>query len=169
MAEVIVVEYDSTQWDALMSELNPSQLRRAYKAGMKPSAQVIQRYAVDELKSRHPAAAKYAKEVSIQVWTRGGGYTVALRQGQIALERSKSGNMVKYSHLYILRWLSTGVGTKDKRATKKGYNRGSIEGSHFFSTAVRKSIPEAVGIVGDSITKALEKAVRRAKQKKGKL
>lgn len=166
MAEFIIVEYDSTQWDALMSELNPSQLRRAYKAGMKPSAQVIQRYAVDELKSRHPAAAKYAKEVSIQVWTRGGGYTVALRQGQIALERSKSGNMVKYSHLHILRWLSTGV---NGRATKKGYNRGSIEGSHFFSTAVRKSIPEAVGIVGDSITKALEKAVRRAKQKKGKL
>lgn len=166
MAEVIVVEYDSTQWDALMSELNPSQLRRAYKAGMKPSAQVIQRYAVDELKSRHPAAAKYAKEVSIQVWTRGGGYTVALRQGQIALERSKSGDMVKYSHLHILRWLSTGV---SNRATKKGYKRGSIEGSHFFSTAVRKSIPEAVGIVGDSITKALEKAVRRAKQKKGKL
>lgn len=166
MAEVIIVEYDSTQWDALMSELNLSQLRRAYKAGMKPSAQVIQRYAVDELKSRHPAAAKYADEVGIQVWTRGGGYTVALRQGQIALERSKSGNMVKYSHLHILRWLSTGV---TNRATKKGHKRGSIEGSHFFSTAVRKSIPEAVGIVGDSITKSLEKAVTRAKQKKGKL
>ena len=166
MAEVIIVEYDSTQWDALMSELNPSQLRRAYKAGMKPSAQVIQRAAVEELERRHPAAAKYAKEVGIQVWTRGGGYTVALRQGQIALERSKSGNMVKYSHLHILRWLSTGV---SNRATEKGYKRGSIEGSHFFSTAVRKSIPEAVGIVGDSITKSLEKAVRRAKQKKGKL
>lgn len=166
MAEVLVVEYDSTQWDALMKELNPSQLRRAYKAGMKPSAQVIQRYAVDELKSRHPAATKYAKEVNIQVWTRGGGYTVALRQGQVALSRSKSGNMVKYSHLHILRWLSTGV---NSRATKKGYNRGSIEGSHFFSTAVRKSIPEAVGIVGDSITKALQKAAQRAKQKKGKL
>lgn len=166
MDDIMVVEYDSTQWDALMSELSNSQFRRAYKAGMKPSAQVIQRYAVDELKSRHPAAAKYAKEVSIQVWRRGGGYTVALRHGEVALERSKSGNMVKYSHLHILRWLSTGV---NGRATKKGYNRGSIEGSHFFSMAVRKSIPEAVGILSESITKSLEKAVRRAKQKKGKL
>lgn len=160
---ILVCDIDASQWDALMSELNPRQLKTAWKAGMRPSAKTIERGVQSSLAARHPNAVKYSKEIHIKLWSKGGGFTVGLSQGQLSTVMSKSGKVISSSHLYILRWLSTGT---ENRTTGRGYNRGKITASHFFSEGVKTSIEPAVSALGDNITKALERAYARAIAKK---
>lgn len=159
MADVFTYEVDTSKWDTLMSELNARQLKTAWKAGLRPSAKTIERGVQSALSTHHPNAVKYSKEIHIKLWSKGSGFTVNLSQGQIEFARSKSGKMVQYSHLFILRWLS--AGTNDRR-TGKGYFRGSIKPSHFFAEGVKQSIDPAVSALGDNITKALERAYSKA-------
>lgn len=160
---ILVCEVDTSQWDTLMSELNPRQLKTAWKAGMRPSAKTIERGVQSSLAARHPNAVKYSKEIHIKLWSKGGGYTVGLSQGQLSTVMSKSGKVISSSHLYILRWLSTGTA---ERRTGRGYNRGKITASHFFSEGVNRTVEPAISALGDNITKALERAYARAIAKK---
>lgn len=160
MADVFTYEVDTSQWDTLFSELSSRQLKSAWKAGLRPSAKTIERGVLAELKSNHPAADKYRKEVKIKVWSKGGGYTVGLSKGQLSMAMSKKGTMVEYSHLYILRWLSGGT---QNRYTNRGAYRGRITPSHFFATGVKNTIDPAIGSIGNDITKALQRAAARAK------
>lgn len=159
MADVFTYEVDTAKWDTLMSELNARQLKTAWKAGLRPSAKTIERGVLTSLAAHHPNAVKYSKEVKIKLWSKGSGFTVGLSQGQLEFARSKSGKMIAYSHLFILRWLSTGT---NERRTNKGAYRGQIQPSHFFSEGVKSSIDPAVNALGENITKALERAYSRA-------
>lgn len=163
MANAFTYEIDTSQWDALMGELNARKLKAAWKSGLRPSAKTIERGVLSQLASKHPAANKYSKEVRIKMWSKSGGYTVNLSQGQLSFKISKSGKVVKDSHLYILRWLSAGT---QPRKTKSGYNRGKITASNFFGEGVEQSLPSAIDSIDTDITKALQRAVMRARQAK---
>lgn len=160
MAEVLTYEVDTSQWEALMSELDYRRLKAAWKSGLRPSAKMIEQGALAQLDAEHPAASKYRKEVKIELWSKGGGFTVGLSQGEISFAMSKSGKLIEYSHLYILRWLSAGT---QERYTKSGARRGKIKASHFFSEGVNASIHPAAQSLGDNITKALTRAAQRAR------
>ena len=160
---VFIYEIDSAQWDALIGELNSRQLRAAYKQGLRPSAKTIEGGVLTQLAAKHPAANKYKGEVRIKLWSKGGGYTVKLSQGQVSLGLSKSGELISYSHLYILRWLSGGT---EERYTKKGWRRGRITGSHFFREGVDQTINPAIDRIADDITTAFERAAAKARAAK---
>lgn len=163
MANAFIYEVDTSQWETLMGELNARKLKAAWKSGLRPSARKIQKGVVSELSTYHPAAYKYHKEVRIDLWSKGGGYTVELSQGEISMAMSKAGKLIEYSHLYILRWLSSGTA---ERYTKKGARRGRITGSMFFPKGVDKTTMPAIdGMAGD-ITKALQRAAQRARAAK---
>lgn len=159
MDDVFTYETEVDEWGPLMSELNGRQLRSAWKAGIRPSAKVIERGVVSRLDQKHPAASKYRDEVKIKLFSKGYGYSVRLSQGQLSAT-FKKGQLVKTSHLYILRWLSGGT---QERFTKRGARRGRIVGSHFFKEGVESSIRPSVSILGESITKALQRAAQRAR------
>lgn len=160
---VFTYEIDDAQLSALINELDSRKIRAAYMQGLRPSAKTIERGVLAQLSARHPAAKKYSKEVRIKLWSKGGGYTVNLSQGQISFGFSKSGKLIEYSHLYILRWLSGGT---EERYTKKGWRRGRITGSHFFREGVDQSINPAVDRIADDITKAFERAAAKARAAK---
>lgn len=164
MDDVFTYDVDTSQWEALFSELNSRQLKSAWKAGLRPSAKTIERGVLTQLDRRHPAASKYRKEVKIKIWSKGGGYTVGLSQGQVE-SVIRNGKLIKNSHLYILRWLSGGT---QERFTKKSARRGRIVGSHFFLDGVKNTIDPAVQRIGTDITKSLERAVARARSAKQK-
>lgn len=155
------IQIDSARFDALFDGLTASKLRAAWKQGLKPSAQVIERGVIESLYNSHPRAYKYHKEVKIKVFTKGGGYAVGLSQGQLSISMTKSGRLIDYSHLYILRWLSMGTA---ERYTKRGAYRGRITGSHFFSAGVSHSILPAIERIGEDITKAFERAQAKARE-----
>lgn len=165
LSSAFVYEFESAQLDALFSELNAKQLRSAWKAGMRPSAKVIQAGVLSELSTSHPNAAKYSKEVGVKIFSKGGGFSVGLTGVQVRMSSSKDGYVANGEHLYILRWLS--AGTKE-RQTKKGYNRGHITGSGFFARGVEKSIRPAMERLGSDIIKSFERAVARARKAKEK-
>lgn len=163
MADVFTYEIDTSQWEALIGELNARQLKAAWKSGLRPSAKKIEKGVLTQLAAKHPNAAKYSKELKVKIWSKGGGYTVGLSRGQIEFAMNKAGKLVEYSHLYILRWLSAGTA---ERYTKKGARRGSIAASHFFREGVQQNIQPAIdGMAGD-ITKALQRAAQRARAAK---
>lgn len=163
MADTFIYEVDTSQWEALMGELNARQLKAAWKAGLRPSAKKIEKGVLTQLSAKHPNALKYSKELKVSVWTKGGGYTVGLSKGEVSFVMSKSGRLVEYSHLYILRWLA--AGTKD-RYTKKGYRRGKIVGSGFFLEGVKQTVDPAINGLGTDIMKALKRAADRAAKAK---
>lgn len=164
MAEdFLTYQIDTSQWDTLMGELNYRRLKSAWRAGLRPSAQTIEKGVISELKAKHPAAYKYRAEVRIKMWSKGGGYTVGLSQGQLTMGFSKSGKLMEMSHLYILRWLSKGTA---ERHTKKGARRGRITASSFFPEGVEKNLQPAVFRIGNDITNALLRAVTRARAAK---
>ena len=163
--DVMTYEVDTDQWAALFGEMNARQLRASWKAGLRPSAQTIERGVLSELASRHPAAEKYKKEVRIKVFSKGGGYAVGLSQGQLTAGFSKKGELIQTSHLYILRWLSGGTA---ERFTKKGWRRGRIVGSNFFSIGVEQTINPALARIGEDLTKSFERAAARARAAKQK-
>ena len=159
----VKVELVSASWDTLMSELNARNLKTAWNSGMKATAKIISRGVESSLAAHHPNAVKYSKEMKTNLWVKGGGLTVFLGQGQLEMARSKSGKMINYSHLFILRWLSTGTA---ERHTKKNASRGKITASHFFAKGVEQSVDAALDSVGTNISKALERAYARAIAKK---
>ena len=159
----MTVEFDSTAFDALFDGLTASKLRAAWRKGLKPSAQVIEHGVLAQLSAKHPAAAKYSKEVKIKVWSKGGGYSVGLSQGQLSLGISKAGELIDCSHLYILRWLSGGTA---ERFTKRGFRRGIITGSHFFQQGVEKNIYPAIERIGNDIISAFQQAQAKARASK---
>ena len=159
---VFTYDVDTSQWEALFREMNARQLKSAWKSGLRPSAKTIERGVLAQLDQKHPAASKYRKEVRIKLWSKGGGYTVGLSQGQIETVM-RNGKLIKNSHLYILRWLSGGT---QERFTKRGARRGRIIGSHFLREGVLQTIDPAVQGLGSDITKALERAAQRARQAK---
>lgn len=159
--EVMTYEIDNSQWDALFGGLTASKLRAAWKAGLRPSAQTIERGVLAELQGKHPNAYKYNKEVRIKIFSKGGGYRVNLSQGQLSFAPSKkTGELISYSHLYILRWLSGGTA---ERYTKKGWRRGSVVGSHFFELGVDNTLEPALDRIADDLTASFQKAVAKAK------
>lgn len=154
-------EVYTAQLEALMDCLDVKQLKAAWRSGLRPSAKTIERSVISQLETEHPKAAKYRKEIAIKIWRSGMAYTVGLSKGQLSLQRSKSGKMVEYSHLFILRWLAKGTA---ERRTQKGYNRGAIVGSHFFYQGVMRSIDPAASRLSGDVMKSFEKAVLKAKQ-----
>lgn len=161
--DFLTYQIDTSQWDTLMHELNYRQLKSAWRSGLRPSAQTIEKGVISELQAKHPAAYKYRAEVRIKMWPKGGGYTVGLSQGQLTMDFSKSGKLMEMSHLYILRWLSRGTA---ERYTKRGARRGRITASRFFPEGVEKNLQPAVFRIGDDITKALQRAFARARAAK---
>ena len=156
----ITYELYTAQLEALMDCLDAQQLKSAWRNGLRPSAKVIERGVLTQLRAHHPNAAKYSKEVAIKIWKSGTAYTVGLSQGQLSLQRSKEGKMIEYSHLFILRWLTKGT---VNRKTRKGYNRGAIKGSGFFYQGVLQTINPAAQRLSSDVMKSFEKAVIKAK------
>lgn len=159
--EAFTYEVYDQQLTALIECLTPREITKATKSGLRPSAKVIQRGVVSQLATKHPAAAKYSKEVAIKIWSKGGGYTVKLAQGKVGTKKNKKGVTVADSHIYILRFLSAGTA---ERYTKKGKFRGSIKASHFFSEGVLDTIDQAANRISADVMKAFEKAVIKAKK-----
>lgn len=156
----ITYELYTAQLEALMDCLDVQQLKAAWRNGLRPSAKVIEGGVLAQLRTRHPNAAKYGKEIAITIWKSGAAYTVGLSRGQLSFQRSKKGKMIEYSHLFILRWLTKG--TADRK-TKKGYNRGMIKGSGFFRQGVLQTIDPATQRLSSDVMKSFEKAVVKAK------
>lgn len=156
-------DVDTSSLESLMGELNARQLRSAWKSGLRPSARVIERGVREQLSVSHPAAVKYGDEIETQIWSKGGGYTVAI-SGKTVEFTNKKGRQVKGSHLYILRWLSRGT---NPRFTQKGASRGFVKPSHFFRKGVDATIQPAMDRVADDIVKAIRRAVKRVRKKSG--
>lgn len=156
-AEVVI---NSERWENLMKALSEKELKKAWKGGVRPAIRLLQRGARAELRARNPNLAKYEKEIVSWISRTGSTFSVRLGRGQLKIK--KKGTAQSKSHLYLLHWASAGTA---QRATRKGYNRGAIEGTHFFKIAVEKNIQPAVDSLCTNLTKSLKKAVEKARAK----
>lgn len=155
------VVVDVEQINRLLTQLNDKEAKKAIKSAIRKSALIIRKAAQDNLVAAFPSANSSTtkkgvtykplkNDINLAVYRDAGGARIDL------LNKRK-----KLARAYVLRFIE--FGTK-QRATKKGANRGIMNGHSFFSDAVAAKKKEAENTLQQNIIDSINKIVN----KKGK-
>lgn len=150
------VEVDAKKVNELLTALNDQEAKRAIKAGLRKSALIIRKQVQSNLISVVPGAGHSStghkplkNEINIAVYRNASGARVDL------LDKRRKG-----SRAFMLKFFE--AGTKE-RATKKGANRGSINASYFFKSAVESKKAEAEQSLERNILESINKVIAKKK------
>lgn len=154
------VEVDAKKVNELLAALNDQEAKKGIKAGLRKSAGIIRKQAQKNLVAVAPGAAHSS--------TKGGvTYKPLKNEINIAVYRNASGARVdlldkrrKGSRAFMLKFFE--AGTKE-RATKKEANRGSINASYFFKSAVQAKKSEAEQSLERNILDSIKKVIAKKK------
>lgn len=154
------VEVDAKKVNELLTALNDQEAKKGIKAGLRKSAGVIRKQAQGNLVSIVPGAARSSTKGSVT-------YKPLRNEINIAVYRNASGARVdlldkrrKGSRAFMLKFFE--AGTKE-RATKRGANRGSINASYFFKSAVEAKKGEAEQSLERNILDSIKKVIAKKK------
>lgn len=145
------VEVDTKKINELLTALNDREAKKAIKAGLRKSAGIIRKQAQGNLVSAVPGAKSsrtgrkpLKNEINIAVYRNASGARVDL------LDKRRKG-----SRAYMLKFFEGG--------TKERPNRGSINASYFFKSAVDAKKNEAEQSLECNITESINKVIAQKK------
>lgn len=150
------VEVDAKKVNELLTALNDQEAKKGIKSGLRKSAGVIRKQAQNNLVSAFPGTGRsrtgrkpLKNEINIAVYRNASGARVDL------LDKRRKG-----SRAFMLKFFE--AGTKE-RATKKEANRGSINASYFFKSAVEAKKGEAEQSLERNILDSIKKVIAKKK------
>lgn len=143
------VEVDASKVNALLASLNDKEAKKAIKSGLRKSASIIRKQAQKNWVASVPGGAGLKKEINIAVYRNASGARVDL------LDKRRKG-----SKQFVLKFFESG--TKE-RATNRGANRGIIEATHFFKSAVDSKKSEAENSLERNILDSIQKVIDKKK------
>ena len=137
---------------------NRADMKKALKAGLRKSANIVRKAAQSNLMQVSSKFAPLKMDVNLKVYKSGLGASVNILNGKNKTIKIGGVKGKRVSGSYILRFFETGTTT---RYTKKGANRGSIAATHFFSSAVSATKQDAENSLDKNISLAIEKINKR--------
>lgn len=150
------VEVDAKKVNELLTALNDQEAKKGIKSGLRKSAGIIRKQVQSNLAAVVPGAAHsrtgrkpLKNEINIAVYRNASGARVDL------LDKRRKG-----SRAFMLKFFEDG--TKE-RATNKGANRGSINASYFFKSAVEAKKSEAEQSLERNILESIKKVIAKKK------
>lgn len=150
------VEVDAKKVNELLAALNDQEAKKGIKSGLRKSAGLIRKQAQKNLVSAFPGTGRsrtgrkpLKNEINIAVYRNASGARVDL------LDKRRKG-----SRAFMLKFFE--AGTKE-RATKKEANRGSINASYFFKSAVEAKKGEAEQSLERNILDSIKKVIAKKK------
>lgn len=129
--------------------LKVGKLRTAMRSGLRKAMNPVKAAVWREYKAAYPGSTKY-RVVSLKNYKRGIGVWLGLHKVRPT--------DVDVQTLIAMRTLNRGA---DSRATRKGYNRGSIAGSGFFDNAVSGSMAGARSVAQREVMAAILNKARK--------
>ena len=129
------VEVDASKVNALLAALNDKEAKKAIKSGLRKSASIIRKQAQKNWVASVPGGASGAR--------------VDL------LDKRRKG-----SKQFVLKFFESGT---EQRATNRGANRGIIEATHFFKSAVDSKKSEAENSLERNILDSIQKVIDKKK------
>lgn len=153
--QVVSVRFDASQYKDLLDDLGSKDTTAGVKVALRRASTVIKKQAEDNYRSKYPGSQLY-RFIRVKAFKKGDGLYIGLggKMGQKELSRnvSKYGDPAKKR--FLLPMLNSGTGD---RKTKKGYNRGRVTGSLFFTSAVEQKMEAAVEELRNRIFVILQK------------
>nr|DAK61238.1 MAG TPA: hypothetical protein [Caudoviricetes sp.] len=158
---LVQVKVDSDKINTFFNrlDLNNNERKKAIKAALRKSVLIIRKQAQTNLVNKIPATKTKG------VGRNGESYKPLKNEINIAVYKNASGARVdmidkrkKGSRAFLLRFFNQGAAG---RATKKGYNRGSIEANFFFQDAVIAKKTEAEKSLEQNIIDMIQKAASK--------
>lgn len=150
------VEVDAKKVNELLTALSDQEAKKGIKSGLRKSAGLIRKQAQKNLVSAFPGTGRsrtgrkpLKNEINIAVYRNASGARVDL------LDKRRKG-----SRAFMLKFFE--AGTKE-RATKKEANRGSINASYFFKSAVEAKKGEAEQSLERNILDSIKKVIAKKK------
>lgn len=152
------VTVDTERINKMLTESNDKDAKKAIKAALRKSAGIIRKQAQQNIASAIPATKTpghrkgqsfkpLKNEINIAVYKNASGARVDL------LDKRKKG-----SRAYLLKFFELGT---TERATKKRYNRGNINASYFFKSAVEAKKGEAEKSLEQNIIDSINKVASK--------
>lgn len=141
------IEFSDADVQRAFSAMDPKTFRTAVKNGLRRTANIIKKQAVSNYKAAYPGSERF-RGIHMKVWRTGMGAMVDLifLKGDDALRP------------WVLRFQNKG---SVQRATKKGYNRGVMPSSNFFSDAVAEKKSQAENDLARLVDEAVVKKARK--------
>ena len=129
-----------------MAALNDKEAKKAIKSGLRKSASIIRKQAQKNWVASVPGGAGLKKEINIAVYRNASGARVDL--------------LDKRRNQFVLKFFESGT---EQRATNRGANRGIIEATHFFKSAVDSKKSEAENSLERNILDSIQKVIDKKK------
>lgn len=149
------IRFDDNGFSIFLNEVRPNKIKSALKSGMRKSLGIIKRQAVSNLRQVTPNYKKKDK------WglTLQGGILVKVNKDGLGGRAEIMGRGGKAN--FKLKFFENGTKT---RKTRKGYNRGQMKTTPFFTPAVNSTKSQ----VHEALQTNLDESLRRAYNKYAK-
>lgn len=141
------IEFSDAELQKAFNELDPKTFRTAVKAGMRKSLNIIKRKAVANYKREYPGSNRY-RGIHAKVYRTGTG-------AMIDLLFLKDDDEMRP---WVMRFQNKGTAM---RATRKGYDRGFMPASDFFTEAVESTKGKAQAELMRNVNEAIVKKARK--------
>jgi hypothetical protein len=142
------IEFSDAELQKAFTEMSPKTFRTAVKAGMRRSLNIIKRKAVANYKAAYPGSDRY-KYIHAKVYRTGTGAMIDL----LFLKDDD-----KEMRPWGMRLQNKGTAM---RATRKGYDRGFMSASEFFTEAVESTKSKAQNELMRNVNEAVVKKARK--------
>lgn len=159
MSNVVQVSYrvgvDVAKVNALLSQLNDKDSRKAIKSALRKSAGIIRKEAQRNWVAAVPDGAKMKKEINLAVFRNATGARVDL------LDKRK-----KDSKQFTLKFFDSGTKQREilgRGSVAAGANRGVIQATKFFANAVNSKKSEAENSLEQNIINSIRKVIDKNK------
>ena len=141
------IEFDDAALQRAFKGLEPKTFRTAVKSGMRRAVNVIKREAVKNYKREYPGSARF-RGIHMKVYRTGMGAMVDL----LFLKNDKE------LRPWVMRFQNKGA---IDRKTRRGYNRGTMPASNFFSDAIASTKRRAESMMQRFVDEAIIKKARK--------
>lgn len=159
-------DYNGIEWQRLLKEMTPRQLRNSLKAGMRRTAKKVKDRAVQSLQANGPKHVKgnrrdWTRGIRTYVYSRGGGFLVSTKPHKAkGFHRNRQG-----LDKPVLMWAEDG--TQQRSRKRKFYHSKPGTGRMPRYGFLEKAEPSFPGIIEADLDKDVAAAVVKAARKAG--
>lgn len=159
-------DYTGIEWNRLLKEMTPKQLRTSLKAGMRRTAKKVKDRAVQSLQANGPKHVKgsrrdWTRGIRSYIYSRGGGFLVSTKPHKTkGFHRNRQG-----LDKPVLMWAEDG--TKQRSRKRTFYHSKPSTGRMPRYGFLEKAEPSFPGIIEGELEKDVAAAVVKAARKAG--
>lgn len=153
MSDTYKVQVDIKKVNALLTQLNDAQSKRAIKAGLRRSVAIIRRQAQANLASVVPNSKTLKKEINQTIYR-----TASVARIDLIDKRKKGSNQ------FTLKFFELGTKTRTNvKGGATGANRGRIPAYHFLKRAEEAKKGEAEKALEGNILQSINRVIQKNK------